>query len=173
MKSIPSPEISEGRPVSRNSAQRLGNFFLSLGIMALSFVFYSLGLFGDVEGPLNPARLGSTLAALGLTKQHLIALLLTLSIFATVWDRLFNAVYRRTGARRICAYKEKDQPKPCGSAVKRETNTRRQTDQTRVRYVCEKGHRCAESDFKPWCKGPLSRSVGLCSLVFLTAIFLS
>jgi hypothetical protein len=173
MKTSPSSTAAgNGQSAMKYNSLRMGNFLLTLGIMVLSFVFYSLGLFGEVEGPLTPARLGDTLAALGVTKRHIVALLLAASFFSAIWNRLFNALYRKMGARLVCTHKETEQGPTCGAAVKREEVVRHH-QQVRIRYVCGKGHRCRQPDFKTFEKGPVSRSIALCSIVFLAAIFLS
>ena len=51
---------------------RLRSFGISMIVMGISFVFYYLGLFGTVEGPLNPDRIGMTLAGMGVEKWHVV-----------------------------------------------------------------------------------------------------
>lgn len=63
-------------------------------VMGLSFVLYYLGLFGEVEGPLTPERIGDRLAAMGVSGDHLFYLFLLLTVIAVTWNWLYNATGR-------------------------------------------------------------------------------
>lgn len=99
MKPVPSAEsgvLSSGMKTRRRGfiQSRLQNLGLSMMVMGLSFVFYYLGFFGGVEGPLSPGRIGDALARLGFSGRHLLMLCLSLTAIALTWNWLYNAFRR-------------------------------------------------------------------------------
>ena len=62
--------------------RRLMRMCMSMLVMAICFPLYELGLFGSVDGPLNPDRLGDKIATLGVTRDHSMIFFLSLLIFA-------------------------------------------------------------------------------------------
>jgi hypothetical protein len=58
--------------------------------MGASFFLYYLGLFGNVEGPLEPSKLGERLAHMGVTKTHVMVFLIMLFVIALTWNWLYN-----------------------------------------------------------------------------------
>ncbi len=86
-----SPEIHQPR---RGFAQtRLQNFGLSMIVMVVSFLLYYLGLFGGVEGPLKPARIGETLASLGVSNYHVLGTCLVFMLISLTWNHVYNACH--------------------------------------------------------------------------------
>lgn len=71
------------------------NFGLTMVVMGISFGLYYLGLFGGVEGPLQPEHIGDKLAAMGFSGCHLLCLFLLLTVVAATWNWLYNAMGRR------------------------------------------------------------------------------
>jgi hypothetical protein len=64
---------SAGGNTSQGYLQRhLRSFGYSMIAMGICFPLYYLGLFGGVEGPLNPEQLGTSLANMGLSKVHML-----------------------------------------------------------------------------------------------------
>lgn len=99
MKSAPTSQIrlsSPGpRPRRRGFVQtRLQNFGLSMIVMGASFLLYYLGLFGGVEGPLEPARIGDNLASLGISNYHVLGACLLFMIISLTWNHVYNACQR-------------------------------------------------------------------------------
>jgi hypothetical protein len=170
MMKLSDPRIRNVTPAFRSQPGRIGNFLLTLGIMALSFFFYEMGLFGGVEGPLNPEQIGTTLARAGMTRVHLGAILLSVAFYALTWNWVLNAWYRRTGMRMTCTHAGGEDYASCGAPARREKSTERKTGKGRIYYLCSKGHRCSQADFHPIIKGAISNSVWPCCLLFSLAI---
>lgn len=76
--------------------QRLKNFGTSLIAMGICFPLYYLGFFGGVEGPLQPDRLGETLAALGIARSHFLGLFLAALALSLLWSPIRDRRRRRT-----------------------------------------------------------------------------
>jgi hypothetical protein len=151
---------------------RLHNFGLTLVIMGASFILYYLGLFGTVEGPLTPGNLGTALAGLGVTRQHVIMVLLSVLIGALSWNWVFNLTSLAIGNRLTCKAGVNGGDDVCGAPVKRSRRVSRRSGQTMVEYVCSCGHRRAEAHFHPLRKGSVSNTVWMACLAFvLIAIF--
>ena len=72
--------------------KRLFRMFASMLVMVLCFPLYYLGLFGSVEGPLNPARIGDSLAGMGVTKTHSLVFFLSFLIISVSWNWIYNIV---------------------------------------------------------------------------------
>lgn len=162
-------KIRNSTPASRPQSGRIGNFMLTLGIMALSFFFYELGLFGGVQGPLNPEQLGATLARAGITRLHLAMFFLFCSFYALTWNWVLNAWHRRNGNRLTCIHAGEEDCGPCGAPVRRQRRTGGKIGRDRIFFLCSNGHRCSQADFHPVTKGALSNCIWTCCLLFALA----
>jgi hypothetical protein len=60
-------------------------------VMGASFLLYYLGLFGGVEGPLEPAKIGDTLASLGVSNYHVLGIFLLFMLISLTWNHIYNA----------------------------------------------------------------------------------
>lgn len=160
---------------SRNFIQqRLIRFCLSMLMMAVCFPLYYLGLFGTVDGPLHPARIGSQLAGMGVTRTHSMVLFLSLLIFAVSWNWIFNIVSMRIGSRLTCKRTLDDSGRVCGAPVRREFTLNKRNGAKIPRYVCSSGHKRSDAHFHPLQKGVVSHSIWLVSLAFcLIVLFMS
>ena len=67
-------------------AQSVPVFRPDHGCHGRQFFLYYLGCFGTVDGPLTPAKMGAALAGLGVTRRHVILLLLSILIGAISWN---------------------------------------------------------------------------------------
>lgn len=86
---------STATPHDRSFAQhRMHTFGLTLMVMGGSFGLYYLGLFGGVEGPLAPERIGDRLAAMGFSGRHLFYAFLLLTGIAATWNWMYNGTCR-------------------------------------------------------------------------------
>lgn len=95
MASAPKATLTTGNSPGRSYFQhRVRSFGLTLVIMGISFGLYYLGLFGGVEGPLQPVHIGDKLAAMGFSSRHLLCLFLLLTVVAVTWNWLYNAMGR-------------------------------------------------------------------------------
>lgn len=82
----------ENRRPRRGFVQnRLQNFGLSMIVMGASFLLYYMGLFGGVEGPLEPARIGDTLASMGVSNYHVLGICLLFMVISLTWNHVYNA----------------------------------------------------------------------------------
>jgi hypothetical protein len=70
---------------------RLQHFGLSMIVMGASFLLYYMGLFGGVEGPLEPARIGEKLASLGVSNYHVLGICLLFTVICLTWNHVYNA----------------------------------------------------------------------------------
>ena len=153
--------------------KRLIRMSLSTVVMILCFPLYYLGLFGSVEGPLNPARIGDFLAGLGVTKTHSLVFFLSFLIIAVSWNWIYNSVSLLVGARLTCK-KPDEEGKPCGTRVERKKVEQKKTGQKVAQYVCANGHKRADAHFHPVKKGMVSHTVWLVALSFcVVVLFLS
>lgn len=96
MKSAPTSQIrfsspENHRPRRRFVQTRLQHFGLSMIVMGISFLLYYLGLFGGVEGPLEPAKIGDALASLGVSNYHVLGTCLLFMIISLTWNHAYNA----------------------------------------------------------------------------------
>jgi hypothetical protein len=82
--------------------QRLGRFGLTLIVMGISFILYYLGLFGGVDGPLNPSRLGAHLTLWGVSKAHLLMFATGMTLLTLTWNWIYNLAGFLLGTRRTC-----------------------------------------------------------------------
>ena len=156
---------------SRSFVQkRLIRFCMSMLVMVICFPLYYLGLFGSVEGPLNPAAIGDTLAGMGVTQKHAMLLFLSFLIIAVSWNWIFNLVSMLMGSRLSCS-RPTAGGRPCAARVKRERRLDQKSGRKVFHYTCEKGHKRNEAHFHPVKKGTISHSLWLISFVFCLMVF--
>jgi fumarate reductase subunit C len=129
--------------------QRMIRMCMSMLVMVLCFPLYYLGLFGTVDGPLHPVRLGDTLAGMGMTRTHSITLFLCLLILAVTWNLIYNIACQALGARLTCKRTLDDEGTVCGAAVRRSRSVDRKTGQRAAQYECTHGHKRADAHFHP------------------------
>ena len=55
-----------------------------------------------MDGPLHPARIGESLAGMGLTKTHSMVFFLSFLIISLCWNWIFNIVSHLMGSRLPC-----------------------------------------------------------------------
>jgi len=151
--------------------KRLVRMSLSTVVMILCFPLYYLGLFGSVEGPLNPARIGDSLADMGVTKTHSLVFFLSFLIIAVSWNWIYNIVSLLLGSRLTCN-KLDEEGKPCGARVQRKKAVQKKTGQKVAQYVCANGHKRPDAHFHPIRKGMVSHTVWLVALTFCVVVFL-
>jgi len=151
--------------------KRLVRMSLSTVVMILCFPLYYLGLFGSVEGPLNPARIGDSLAGMGVTKTHSLVFFLSFLIIAVSWNWIYNIVSLLLGSRLTCN-KLDEEGKPCGARVQRKKAVQKKTGQKVAQYVCANGHKRPDAHFHPIRKGMVSHTVWLVALTFCVVVFL-
>jgi hypothetical protein len=150
--------------------KRLVRMCLSTLVMILCFPLYYLGLFGSVEGPLNPARIGDFLAGMGVTKIHSLVFFLSFLIIAVSWNWVYNMVSLLVGGRLTCK-KLDEEGKPCGARVERRKVEQKKTGQKVAQYVCANGHKRPDAHFHPVQKGMVSHTVWLVALSFCVVVF--
>jgi hypothetical protein len=136
---------------------RLHNFGLTMMVMGASFGLYYLGLFGTVDGPLRPDRIGDHLAAIGFSNRHLLILLVALMGIAIVWNWLYNAICRLLGKRLACACRMDGGDGFCAAPVRRVR---------RGHYVCAAGHTRPDARFQALKKGTVAHFLWMMFLVF-------
>ena len=150
--------------------KRLIRFCFSMLVMVLCFPLYYLGLFGSVEGPLNPARIGESLAGMGVTRTHSMVFFLSFLIIAVTWNWIYNLVSYLAGARLTCN-KLNEEGKPCGARAERRKVVHKKTGQKVLQYVCTEGHKRPEAHFHPVHKGTFSHTVWVMALIFCVIVF--
>ena len=156
---------------SRNFIQkRMFRMCMSILVMMLCFPLYYLGLFGSVDGPLNPARIGDMLANMGVTRTHSMILFLSFLIISVSWNWIYNLVSMLAGARLSCT-RTNVNGKPCGARVTRERRLDQKSGRKRFYYTCDKGHKRDDAHFHPVRKGTISHSVWLISVAFCVIVF--
>ena len=168
--------VTSGRPRSTQEffRQRLTRFGLSMIVMGICFPLYYLGLFGGVKGPLNPEQLGTSIANMGLSKVHMLVFFVSLMIFATAWNWVYNLVSLLSGIRFTCAKQMDKTGAPCGAPATRKKFVGRKGGIPVTEYLCENGHRRSEAHFHPLKKGTVSHSLWVISLAFcIIVLFLS
>ena len=151
--------------------KRLIRFCMSMLTMVVCFPLYYLGLFGGVDGPLNPARIGEALAGMGVTRTHSMVLFLSFLIMAVSWNWIYNLVSLRVGARLTCKRSIDDAGGVCGARVQRTRALHRKTGQPADQYVCERGHKRPDAHFHPVRKGAVSHSVWATALFFCIIVW--
>jgi hypothetical protein len=150
--------------------RRVVRMGLSFLVMIICFPLYYLGLFGTVEGPLNPSHLGEGLANLGVTRTHSAVFFLAFLIIAVSWNWIFNSVSLLAGSRLTCK-KTRDDGRPCGALVERKKVVQKKTGQTIPQYICSHGHKLPEADFHPVQKGTISHTLWIMALIFCFIVF--
>ncbi|WP_300455773.1 hypothetical protein [Desulfobacula sp.] len=143
-------------------------FGMSMMVMGVSFFLYYLGLFGNVEGPLSPGKIGASLAGIGVTKAHALMFFLSFFIIAMTWNHLYNLVSLMMGSRLTCNHKNKE-GHICG-ALTRKIKTGTDKKKGGVRYTCVNGHTCFNAGFRPVKKGSVSHTVWVTALLFCVII---
>jgi len=151
--------------------QRLFRFCLSMLIMAVCFPLYYLGLFGSVEGPLNPVRIGAQLAGMGVSRTHSMMFFLSFLMIAVSWNWIYNAVSLLMGSRLTCNRRMDEDGTACGAPVKREKVLQKKTGHVNVRYACSEGHLRQDAHFHPVKKGTFSHTLWVTSLCFCVIVF--
>jgi len=155
--------------LSRSFIQkRMLRVLVSLLVWAICVPLYYLGLFGSVDGPLNPARIGEWLAGLGATRTHSMILFLSFLIISVSWNWVYNLVSLLRGSRLTCT-RTNAGGSPCGAGVTRSKTK----NQKQAVYICTQGHRRADAHFHPVRKGTLSHSIWVISLVFCIIVLIS
>jgi hypothetical protein len=150
--------------------QRLHNFGLTMIVMGICFIFYYLGFFGNVKGPLNPAQVGETFARLGVSKTHVLVFACALMVFAITWNWLYNLMKFLRGSQLTCN-RMGDPSGPCGAPVIREKIVHEKTGQTVSRYVCPHGHKRPAAHFHPVKKGIVSHTLWVMAVIFCLIVF--
>jgi hypothetical protein len=147
--------------------ERLHRMGLTLIVMGVCFPLYYLGLFGGVEGPLNPARIGETLAGLGVTKSHVLGLLLAFFLVAATWNWAYNLVNFLMGRRLTCLKKMDREGNVCGApATRKRVRPKKPGTVARVtQYVCLHGHKRPEAHFHPVQKGTAGHTLWVLALL--------
>lgn len=151
--------------------RRLTSLGLSMIVMAICFPLYYLGLFGSVEGPLNPSQLGTNLAAMGVTRTHVLVGFLALSVVAITWNWIYNFMNLLIGSRLTCVKKIDEGGTVCGAAVMRKKVVNRKTGKMITEYICNHRHKRPEAHFHPVEKGIFSHTFWIVSLVFCVIVF--
>ncbi|BBO69965.1 hypothetical protein DSCA_38950 [Desulfosarcina alkanivorans] len=163
----PTMEDAGRQPQNGLVRNRLQSFGLTMVVMGASFFLYYLGCFGTVDGPLTPAKMGAALAGLGVTRRHVILLLLSILIGAISWNWVFNLTSILIGNRMTCKAKGKGARGICGAPVKRIRQVSTRSGRPVVKYTCSHGHRRPDALFHPVKKGAVSHTVCLACLVFV------
>lgn len=148
--------------------KRLLRFCLSMLVMITCFPLYYAGFFGTVEGPLNPSRIGESLAGLGVTRTHSLILFTSFLVMSVTWNWIFNLASIAAGSRLTCT-RRGPSGRPCGERVER----LREGGDSGPTYVCRRGHRRPDAHFHPVKKGSFSHTLWLVSLVFCVIVFAS
>ncbi|MCG6911393.1 MAG: hypothetical protein LJE94_14880 [Deltaproteobacteria bacterium] len=151
--------------------KRMIRMCLSMLVMVVCFPLYYLGLFGSVEGPLNPAGIGDFLANMGMTRTHFMVLFLSFLIIAVSWNWIYNAVSMGIGARLTCSRKMGEDGHLCAARVTRTKVAHKKTGRVTVTYVCARGHTGTDAHFHPLTKGTFSHTLWLTSLCFCVIVF--
>jgi len=156
---------------SRNFLQkRMIRLCLSTLVMVICFPLYYLGLFGSVDGPLNPGRIGNSLSGIGVTKTHSMVFFLSFLIMALTWNWIYNLVSYLRGGRLTCN-KMDEEGKPCGARTERKKVVHRKTGERVPQYVCAQGHKRPDAHFHPVQKGTVSHTVWVMVLFFCVIVF--
>ncbi|MBI5551375.1 MAG: hypothetical protein HY911_07690 [Desulfobacterales bacterium] len=141
---------------------RMQNFGWTMIVMGASFGLYYLGLFGTVEGPLRPERIGDQLAAVGFTNRHLLMGLLSLMGIAIVWNWIYNGICRLLGRRMTCACRAESADGFCAAPVRRERPGH---------YVCADGHARPDARFHPLAKGTVAHFMWMMFAIFSAIVY--
>ena len=150
--------------------KRLIRFSLSVLVMAVCFPLYDLGLFGSVEGPLNPGKLGESLAGMGVRRSHAHIFFLSLLIAAVTWNWIYNLASHWVGARLTCNRTD-EEGKVCGARAERRKVEHKKTGRAVAQYVCAEGHKRPEAHFHPVRKGTIGHMFWVIALTFCLIVF--
>jgi len=150
--------------------KRLIRFCMSMLVMILCFPLYYLGLFGSVDGPLHPARIGESLAGMGISRTHSAIFFLSILIIAVSWNWIFNLVSYLMGARLTCT-KVSEAGEVCGVRAEKRKVVQKKTGYAVAQYVCEQGHKRPDAHFHPLQKGTVSHTVWVIALAFCVIVF--
>ena len=169
------PAFSIENPSNNYGRQRLKNFGTTMMVMGASFICYYLGLFGNVEGPLQPEKLGEALSGFGISQRHMLIAFLVLTIIAITWNWILNLVCFLTGARRTCIKVTGTGGKTCGAPVTNiQKNSFRKSGTPGIQYVCVHGHKCFKADFHAVKKGVVGHTLWALFLTFsIMVLFMS
>jgi hypothetical protein len=168
--SVPSGKEKSSQDFLR---QRLTHFGLTMIVMGICLPLYYLGLFGTVDGPLNPSRLGTSLAGAGIEKIHILVFFISLLIIAVTWNWVFNWISLLTGSRLSCIRKIDNEGSVCEAPVSRKKVVHKKTGRVVPQYVCVHGHKQSEARFHPVRKGTFSYTLLILSLLFCVIVLLS
>ncbi|RJR50133.1 MAG: hypothetical protein C4576_06110 [Desulfobacteraceae bacterium] len=153
--------------------KRMIRFCMSMIVFILCLPLYHAGLFGTVDGPLHPARIGESLAGMGVTRTHSAVFFLSILIIAVSWNWIFNLVTYLAGGRLTCN-KTEAEGSFCGAGVERKKVVQKKSGQSVPQYVCEKGHKRPDAHFHPVQKGTVSHTIWVVAAVFCgIVLFLS
>ena len=141
---------------------RLHKFGLNMLVMLASLALYYLGLFGGVDGPLNPDRIGEKLADLGFSNQHLLIVLLAVTVITITWNWLYNGISRLLGRRMTCSCRLNDDNALCALPVRRTGGGQ---------FVCSAGHTRNAARFNPVKKGKVAHFIWMMALSFSAIVF--
>lgn len=160
--------VPTGNPPQRRGfiQTRFQNFSLTLIVMGASFSLYYLGLFGGVPGPLEPARIGDRLAALGFSDRHLLVTFLVFLVISISWNWLYNAVNRLRGRHMTCTFRKDGGAAFCAAPILKE-----KSEFSAGRYVCTAGHTCSHVHIQVVKKGTVSHFLWMMWLVFSIMVF--
>jgi hypothetical protein len=146
--------------------QRLIRFCLSMLVMIICFPLYYMGLFGHVDGPLHPDRIGIMLSGMGITRTHSIIFFLSILVVAVSWNWIWNLISFCSGSRFSCERKSGSHGSVCGATARRTRFVSKRTGRTETKYVCTRGHKQPRAHFNPVKKGTVGHMVWVCLLVF-------
>lgn len=153
--------------------KRMLRFCMSMIVFILCLPLYHLGFFGSVDGPLHPARIGESLAGMGVTRTHSTVFFLSLLIIALSWNWVFNLIGYLTGSRLTCN-KSDEEGMPCGARVERRNIVYKKTGQVVRQYVCQKGHKRPDAHFHPFQKSTAAHTIWVIAASFcFIVLFLS
>jgi hypothetical protein len=165
-------DMADWRLQAGPARNRMRSFGLTMIVMGASFMLYYLGVFGTVDGPLMPEKMGAALSGLGVNRRHVIVVLLSILIAAISWNWIFNLTSLIVGSRLTCKAKKEGTNRWCGEPVRRVHRRSGRSGQTVVEYICPCGHRRTEAHFHPVKKGVVSHTVWVGCLAFvLIALF--
>jgi hypothetical protein len=153
--------------------KRMIRFCISMSVAIGCIPLHRLGLFGSVDGPLNPSRIGESLAGMGVTKTHSMVFFLSFLIISLCWNWIFNIVSHLMGSRLTCN-KVDEEGKACGAPTVRRKVVQKKTGSVVSQYVCSAGHKRPEAHFHPLQKGTASHTVSVIAFAFcVIVLFLS
>lgn len=169
----PEPVLQNKSETATFIHQRSNRFLMSLLVMLICFPLYYLGLFGGVEGPLQPAQIGQWLAGIGVSRSHILIMFSTVMILAVTWNWIFNLLSLVIGNRLTCN-RTNEHGLTCGVPVTRKKVIDQKTGSVNSQYSCIHGHNSPAAHFHPVKKGAISHMAWIISFAgFLTVLWLS